>query len=165
MASGDTLLILTPLNNEPPASAYATLDLRNLHPVLEFDQSTDEEAVFTAMLPRHYAGGGITVRLVWAADGVTSGNVVWETAFERINDGGQDLDADSFATANSSGAVAVPGTDGVTKYTDIAHTNGGQIDSLAAGEAFRLKVRRDANHGSDTAAADAQLIAVELKET
>ena len=37
MASGDTLNVFTPLQNEPPASIYATLDVRNLHPVLDFD--------------------------------------------------------------------------------------------------------------------------------
>ena len=42
MASGDTLLVFTPLHNEPPASNFATLDLRNLHPVLDFDPTTNE---------------------------------------------------------------------------------------------------------------------------
>ena len=36
MASGDTLLILTPLAHEAPASGAASLDVRNGHPVLDF---------------------------------------------------------------------------------------------------------------------------------
>lgn len=39
------------------------------------------------------------------------------------------------------------------------------MDSLAAGEAFRLKVTRDADNASDTMAGDAELIGVEIKET
>lgn len=164
MASGDTLAVFTPYANEPPSSAFATLDVKNLHPVLEFDAATDEEAVFTGVLPRNYGGGGITATLIWAADTATSGDVIWETAFERM-DTGTALNADSFATAVAASAATAPGTLHQPKYTTIAHTNGAQIDSLAVGEAFRLKVRRDANHASDTMAGDAQLLAVELKET
>ena len=34
MASGATLITFFPCDNEPPASAYATLDTRNAHPTL-----------------------------------------------------------------------------------------------------------------------------------
>ncbi len=50
MASGDTLLIFGPLHNEPPSSDAATFDTRNLHPVLDFDASTDESAVFSSII-------------------------------------------------------------------------------------------------------------------
>ena len=59
MASGDTLLVFTPLSNEPPAAGFASLDSRNLHPVLDFALS--EVGVFSFVVPRHYAGGGLTV--------------------------------------------------------------------------------------------------------
>ena len=48
MASGDTLVVLTPLGNEPPVSNPATFDFRNNHPVLDFDDATNESAVFSA---------------------------------------------------------------------------------------------------------------------
>ena len=64
MASGDTLLVLTPLHNEPPSANAATIDLRNQHAVLDFDAATDESAVFGGVLPRNYAGGGVTITLV-----------------------------------------------------------------------------------------------------
>ena len=163
MASGDTLLTFTPLANQPPASTYATFDTRNGHVVLDFDASADEVAVFGDVLPRHYAGGGVTVTLVWMATTATSGNVVWSVAIER-GDTATDLDTDSFATANTATAAA-PATSGAPAYTTIAFTNGAQMDSLAVGEAFRLKVQRTGSSGSDTATGDAELLAVEIKET
>lgn len=163
MSSGDTLLIFTPHANMPPASNYATFDTRNSHLVLDFDASTAESAIFGAELPRHYAGGGITATYVWAGSTATSGNVVWQGAFER-GDTATDIDADSFATANSATGAA-SGTSGAPTYTSIAFTSGAQMDSLAAGESFRFKVTRDAANGSDTMTGDAELIRVELKET
>ena len=49
----------------------------------------------------------------------------------------------------------------------ITFTNGAQMDSLAVGEPYRLKVRRDADgtSGTDDVATDAQIIAIEIKET
>lgn len=164
MASGDTLCVFTPLHNEPPSSNYATADLRNGHPVLDFDAATDEDAIFTSVLPRHYAGGGLTVTIIWAATSATTGNVIWNSAIERL-DTGTDIDADSFATAQASAASATSATSGAPTYTTITHSSGANMDSLAAGEAFRIKITRDANNASDTMTGDAELIAVEIKES
>ena len=57
MATGDTLLIINPLMNEPPSANFATLDFRNGHPVLDFDKDANESAVFSTVMPRAYAGG------------------------------------------------------------------------------------------------------------
>lgn len=164
MASGDTLIVFGPLSNEPPASAYATLDTRNAHPVLDFDAATDEEAVFTGVLPRNYGGGGLTVDLIWAASSATSGNVVWDAAIERIGAAQQDIDSDGFAAVQSATGAA-NATSGNTTVTSITFTSGAQMDNLAAGELFRLKVRRDANNVSDTMVGDAELLGVEIRET
>ena len=166
MASGDTLAVFTPLHNEPPASNYATLDLRNYHPCLDFDGATDEEALFTGILPRNYAGGGLTVYLHVGFTSATSGNAYWQAAIERMDDGTLDLDADSFASFN--GAAGNPNaTSGVMTLVTITFTAGAQMDSLAAGEMFRLKIRRDADGtaGTDDVATDAELFGVEIKET
>lgn len=164
MASNDTLCIFTPLGNEPPASNYATLDIRNAHPCLDFDDTTDETAQWTDVLPRNYAGGGVTVTLFWAASTATTGNVVWDAQFERLEDEGTDIDADSFAAVQSATAAA-PGTSGAVQYTTIAFTHGAQMDSVAAGELFRVRVSRDANNGADTMTGDAELLGLELRET
>ena len=110
MASGDTLCTFFPGDNEPPTTNYATLDTRNSHPVLDFDATTQETSIYTSILPRNYAGGGITVYVHWAASTAITGTGGWDVSFERIGDGSQDIDADSFATAQTITAATVPGT-------------------------------------------------------
>ena len=163
MASGNTLCIFDASGGQPPASNPATLDLRNSRVCLDFDASTDESVLFHGVLPRNYSGGGITVSLYWRAASATSGTTRWSTAFER---GNTDIDSDSFATANTAGGSA-NGTSGISTVTTIAHADGSEIDSLAVGEEFWLKVSRDADgtSGTDDMTGDAQLYAVELKET
>ena len=160
MASGDTLAVFTPAQNEPPAANYATFDTRNAHLVLNFDTTTAEYANFSAVLPRNYAGGGITVYVTWMAASATTGTIGWTVAFEREN---TDLDADSFASAQTVTAATVSGTSGIPSVSSVAVSDGANIDSIAVGEVFRLQIKRDV--ANDTAAADAQLISIELKET
>lgn len=163
MASGDTLIVFTPLQNEPPSANYATLDLRNSHPVLDFDASTNESAVFTAVMPQHYDGGGVTVLAHYAMSSAESGDIDWDVAFERVGDQQLDIDGDSFAAAQSVDNTTVPATTGLVDIVSVAFTDGAQMDSVAAGESFRIKITRDA--ASDTAAGDAELVAVEIRET
>jgi len=164
MASGDTLLIFQPCHNEPPASNYATLDLRNLHPVLDFDDTTNESAVFSAIMPRSYAGTtGVTVYIHYSMTSAEADTVDWDVAFELIGDGDLDVDGDSFAAVNSVDNTTVPGTTGLVDIVNVTFTDGADMDSVAVGELFRIKVIRDAV--SDDAAGDAELHAVEIKET
>ncbi|MFQ6027398.1 MAG: hypothetical protein ACE5Q6_07895, partial [Dehalococcoidia bacterium] len=99
----------------------------------------------------------------YAMSSATSGDIDWDAAFERIGDQQLDIDSDSFAAVNSVDNTTVPGTSGFIDVVSIAFTDGADMDSVAAGEAFRLKVTRDA--ASDTASGDAELWAVEIRET
>ena len=162
MASGDTLCVFLPLANEPPSSNYATLDTRNGHPVLDFDDTTGESALWTGVVPRNYAGGGWTVYVHWAATSATTNTVGWLVAIERIGTA-QDMDADSFAGNQTITAATTSGTSGIVTITNVAITDGANIDSVAVGEAFRIKVTRDV--ANDTVVGDAELVAVEIKET
>jgi len=164
MASGDTLLVFTPLHNEPPSSNPATFDTRNLHPVLDFDGGTNESAVFSAVMPRSYAGTtGVTGYIHYAMTSATSNDIDWDVAFERIGDQQQDIDSDGFAAVNSVDGTTVPGTSGLVDIVNVTFTDGADMDSVAVGEAFRIKITRDA--ASDTDATDAELVRVEIKET
>jgi hypothetical protein len=162
MSSGNTLVIFHPFDSEPPATGYASLGLRNRHPVLNFDDTVQKAAVFGNVMPQNYSGGGVTVYLHWCAAAIT-GTVGWEVSFERIGDSQQDVDSDGFATAKTVTATTVPGTSGHVDITNVTFADGADMDSVAVGEAFRLKVARDV--ANDTAVGDAQLIAVEIKET
>lgn len=166
MASGDLLVVLRP-GDIDPAGTTATLDFRNGHPVLGFDDTTDEEAVWSAVMPAHYAGGGVTATLMWAAADttVTPHNAVFQGAFERVADDAQDMDSDSFASFQSSGAVAEASASGELSYDDIGFS-AAEADGVAAGELFRFKLRRDADDtsGTDSLTGDAEVAAVALYE-
>jgi hypothetical protein len=163
MASGDTLATFTALSAEFPTSNYATPDIRNNHSVLDFDTTTGETVYFTGIMPRNYAGGGVTVYLHWAASSATSGTIGWLVAFERMGDGGTDIDADSFASDATVTAETVDGTSGIMDVSNAAIANGADMDSVVAGDTFRLRVTRDV--ANDTATGDAELISIEIKET
>jgi hypothetical protein len=161
--SATPVIVFTALHNQPPASDYATIDTRNGHLVLDFDGVTNESAVFAAVLPPGYGGGGLTVELHYAMTTATSGDIDWDAALERIGDQQQDLDSDGFAAAKSVNNTTVPASAGLVDVVSIGFSDGAEMDSLAAGEAFRLRVTRDA--ASDTATGDAELLAVVLRES
>ncbi|MDE8535473.1 hypothetical protein PZC41_14285 [Staphylococcus aureus] len=164
MASGDTLLVFTPLANEPPAANYATLDSRNAHPVLDFDSGGAEIAIFSGVMPRNYAGGGVTVYVHTSFSSATTGNYKAQASFERIGDSQQDIDSDGFASAQTTADTAVPGTSGHVDIVAITFTDGAQMDSVAVGEGFRLKIEFPQASASN-ATGDRELNFVELKET
>lgn len=163
MAAGQTLLTFTATEGKPPASNLATLDTRNNHLVLDFDDSTAESIFFEGVLPEQYSGNGLEVIIAWVATSATSGSVVWQASFERHEDDAVDLDSDSFAAANeATGATA--SASGEVQYTTITFNDGADMDSLAAGESFRLKIARDPADGSDDMVGDAELLRVEIRE-
>lgn len=164
MASGDTLLTFFPNDNEPPSAAYATLDTRNGHPCLDFDAGVTEFAIFTGILPRHYGGGGVTVTLIWAATSATAEQARWDVEFEALAENAQDIDSDGFAAAQSV-TDTTDGQTGELNYVEVPFTDGAQMDSVAAGQAFRLRVSRDHDHADDDMTGDAELIGIEIRET
>jgi hypothetical protein len=101
-------------------------------------------------------GSGLKIRLIWTATTATSGACVWDASLERMT---TDIDTDSFDTAASVTATT-NGTSGVPNYSEITLTT---IDSVTAGDGFRLKINRDANNASDTMTGDAELLAVEIR--
>lgn len=163
MASGDTLAIFGPLHNEPTLTNFATLDTRNQHPLLSFDPTTNQDAVFSSVMPRAYGGGGVTTYVHYSMATAITGDLDWDVSFERIGDQQQDLDSDGFAAANSVDNTTVPGTAGLVDIVNTTFTDGADMDSIAVGEKYRVKVTRDAV--SDTAAGAAQIVALEIKET
>jgi hypothetical protein len=153
-----TYAILTALDNQPPATAFATLDTRNSIAVLDFDAATVESAILSSVIPEAAdLTSGLLVRLLWMATTATSGNCRWGVQVERAN---TDLDSDSYATA-AEAHTAAPATSGIPTLTEITLTT---IDGLTAGDTYRLKVFRKADDATnDTMTGDAELIAVEVR--
>jgi hypothetical protein len=154
-----TSIVFTPLDNQPPASNYATIDSRNSIMVLDFDATTDESAVFVGVVPQGMVlSSGVSVRIMWMATSATTGTCRWGVQIERMN---TDEDADSFDTAATAGSTT-NATSGIITTTSITLTT---IDSISSGDAFRLKVYRDADgtSGTDDMTGDAELVAVEIR--
>ena len=152
-----TYAVFTAMDNQPPASGFATLDTRNSIAVLDFDDASTESAVFVGIMPEAASlGSGLIVSLRWMATTATSGNVRWSVAFERCN---TDLDSDSFDTA-AAATEATNATSGVPTTSNITITT---IDSIAAMDLFRVRVQRLGGDGADTMSGDAELIAVEIR--
>ncbi|HWA45248.1 MAG TPA: hypothetical protein VHA10_18655 [Hypericibacter adhaerens] len=163
MSSGDTLCVFTPYQNEPPASNYATLSLRNGHPLLQFDATTTEAAVFTGIMPQNYANTtGVTVFVVASLTTATTGTLGWSILFERM-DSATDIDSDSYAPVQAITASTVPATLGQPLTLSVAVPKGTNLDSIVAGDTFRMRIERDTTN--DTATGDAELLAIELRET
>lgn len=164
MASGQTLLVFNAQAGAPPSTAAPQFDTRNNHLVWDFDAAANENLDFETLLPRNYNGGGLTLTLIWSATTATTGVTRWLAAFERHQEDVTDIDTDSFAAAQAVNATA-PATNGARAYDAIVFTDGAQIDNLAAGESFRLRISRDATNAADTMVGDAELARVEIRET
>lgn len=169
MASG-AKFTLTPI---PPATTAATFNTfagtstpAETIPTLDFDAATDEFMDFYGEA-RGYGGGGLTLTIPWISAAATTGDCIWNAAIRAIPDDAEDLNT----TAHTYDVNAVTSTTasaaGEVQYADITFTDGADMDSLANGEAFILRLSRDANNGSDTLAGDALLLwpALVLRET
>jgi hypothetical protein len=170
MASGNSLFTFTARDGIPTATAGAAHGIlaggstpAEGVPTLAFDSATDEHADFLGVMPRHYGGGGLTVVLQWAS-GVTSNATVWDAAFRRIADDAEDIDTSHSYDYNSVTATTASAV-GEVDYATVTFTDGADMDSIAVGELFCLRVRRDADNGSDNMTGDALLIAIEVRET
>jgi hypothetical protein len=167
MASGDTLAVLVPTAARFPTSNAPTFDTRNNHLVLDFDDTADETCYFPGVMPRHYGGSGVTVTIVWMATDttVTPHDCVWYVDWERHQADTTDLDSDGFTGAGNQVTDQEASVSGEPSYASITFTDGADMDSVAAGESFRLLVRREPTDAADDLTDDAELLRVEIKET
>lgn len=157
--SSTVFLVFTPLNAIFPGSGFASFTVRNNHSLLAFDDSTVESIIFEGVMPSTYAGSTITVAIYWIAESAIADDVEWEVAFETLN--ASDVDSDNFDTGKTVVATA-NGTSGIYTKSEIAFTTA-EADDMAAGHAFRIKVRRNGISGNDTMSGDAQLLRLSMR--
>jgi len=153
----------------PPVTSYATLDTRTggstpaeSVPVWDFDASAVEYVDLLCQLIG-YAGGGVSITLVWLASSATSGDAVWGIGIRRLGDGTEDVDAAHTYDFNEATAAAASAA-GEPRYTTITFADGGDMDGWADGELAIVRIRRNASHAGDTMSGDAELLSVSGKE-
>ena len=151
-----------------PVGAFATPDLINNTPVLDFDDTANEVAQWIFVMPQHYGGSGVTAHIAQAAAAAT-GDLAYNGYFRSFTDDVDNLLATAFnawSAAQANQAIDAPLAVGRLTYDTIAFTDGAQIDSLAAGEMGIFMLERDAQDGTnDDLSGDASVAFVELRET
>jgi len=156
-AGTKTYAIFTPLNNEPPATNYATIDTRNSIMVLDFDGTTQESAVFRSIMPEGASFSSL-VAYIWAmATTAITGDVIWGVQYEDMN--ASDLDTDSFSTGVTK-AMTIAATSGVPLGITISTSS---FDGITVGDPYRVKIYRAAAEAGDTLVGDAEFLAVEIR--
>jgi hypothetical protein len=171
MASGDIVGIITAIMGPatamatPSAIAGASTPAENV-PVWDFDKGTDESLDLYCVLGPGYAGGGLTIRLPWTA-AVIANEATIGVAIRRIADDADDLDSTAHTYDFNFADVTAPSAAGEVVYDNITFTDGADMDSVAAGEMFIMRITRDANHANDDLDADFRLLAtaIQIRET
>lgn len=122
--------------------------------VLDFADSSNLSAQLHYALPTTWTGT-VDARIKWLTS-ATTGNVVWQLSTICVADA--ETDDPAFNTASTVTDAAK----GTTLQTNDAAITTVTVTGCAAGELMHLKIQRDAAHASDTLAATARLIGVEL---
>lgn len=151
--------VFTPLDNQPPASNYATFSTTNSIALLQFDDTTAQSAVFMYNIPEGLSvASGLQVYLNWVGMTATSGVARWGAQFEKVN---TIISSDSFDTAveaNSATSVDAALTPNFLTITPIT-----TIDKLTDGDTYRVRVYRAAADVDDTMVGFAGLISAEVR--
>ena len=148
-----TLLWDTPTTN--PAVAACITGTNTQKGVADFaDGAAAISMQMTWPLPRDWTGA-VDARFKWLTT-ATTGNVVWQIATVCVADAETDDPAFNAASTVTDAAKAT------ANQTNDADITGVTMTGCAAGELLHLKVLRDPAHASDTLAAVARLISVEL---
>lgn len=163
MASGDTLFVFEPRDNENTAADTARPDVVNSQPVLKFSASSTEQAFFSSAVPATYSGGGLTCKVHVTMDTAVAGGIRLDIGVEAKADG-EGMEADSFAAVQSASEDPVDGTAGNLMIVTITHTHA-QADSPNVDEHIRFELFRDHDHIDDDASGEMFFYKLVVKET
>ena len=160
MAIGDSLMTADALSNRPPAADYATVDVRGDFVVLDFDDSTAEQAQFHAVVPSHFGGGDVEAVLTWTTTSAVIGNCKFQVELVHLASG-DNLDSLPAASGSSEVTAAAPATSGdlvVSVCSAIV------VKGLVAGDLLQVLVSRQSAEAADTLVGDVELVSLELRE-
>jgi hypothetical protein len=124
---------------------------------LSFDAAAIEGRIWSGRVPRGF-GSTLTVNGIFYMASATSGSVVLAAQIACVSDTDASVNAKVFDTANSA-TIAVPAAALKAKQFSITMTT---ADSIAAGDFFNFVLQRTGSSGSDDAAGDMELIALDL---
>jgi hypothetical protein len=176
MASGDVVMIVHQV--QPPATSFAVLTMRaggstttpsERIPVWAFDAASDEYLDFYCQLVG-YGGGGLTFRIGSMAATATTGGALIALAIRALPDDTVDVDT-AYDYVPNFNEVRIPAASasGELTYDTITFTNGADMDNLATGQAFILRMRRRGSDNTattgDDMAGDWQLFGIYCTET
>lgn len=141
-----------------PADA-PTLVTRNERELLAYtDSGGSSDAYFTGVIPRNYVPEfPLRVKIWWVAATATTGDVRWNTGFEKLGPG-QNVDATTFGTLKAKNETCAPVNGDITVST--FNFDQAEADSIAPGNPFRLVVRRQRGATGDNMTGDAQVLRV-----
>lgn len=134
----------------------------NFFLTLDFDGAGSgvESAWWQFRLPANYASGG-AVKIQWMANG-TSNAVKWQAQVSAITPDDADTPLEHALSSAATVTTNVNTTE-ARRLTESSITL--NMDSAAAGDLIQLVIKRDANDGSDTSTADAELIMASFEYT
>lgn len=130
--------------------------------VAAFDAGTDEHLWWYFRVPTDYSSGG-AVKISWMTNNTSGNSVVWGARLGAITPADADTPLEHAQAAASTTTTAGNATEARRLIeTSITLAN---LDSVAAGDLAFLVIYRDADNGSDTLAADAELVTASFEYT
>jgi hypothetical protein len=145
-----------PTSSAPAASCYGTSPHR--FGALDFADGSALTATFHVTLPADWTStGGVDVKFIWFSGSTSTNSVIWTLRTACVTDG-EDL---FNPTYNSEQSVA-DANNATANTRNGASITGATITGCAAGETMYLRVGRDPANASDTLAATAALLGVEV---
>lgn len=146
-----------PSDDRSAADDGPTPDTDDGTTILRFHDYPDQTAVFTGILSPAYRGTGIRVRLYFVTNSVV-GFVQWQVSLRR------DLMEDKGRESGSSRTVVAPCPAEHLATVTADFEFDPPVNEIGAGDPIRLLLTRQSTAPADTAAADAELLAVEVFE-
>jgi hypothetical protein len=127
---------------------------------LSYDAATEQNA-YWKLRATNYGSGNLTLTVTWYADTASTNDIIWGCSIAAItpNTDTQDVETKAFATAQTATDTHLGTTGQRVHEIDITISN---LDSIANGDRFWLRVYRDADAGGDTMAGAGILIGLHL---
>jgi hypothetical protein len=131
--------------------------------VSAFSDTADWFVTAEGVMPTSYAGGNVEFIWHWTSWTATTGNARWGVEFERLNAGGNRTDTQTWSSLLVSN-IGVPTPLSSLKFSSFGSLTPANVNNIAAGESFRIRLTRVGSNAGDTLVGLAYLNAMILNE-